>query len=246
MRRILGANDPCAVCGLLNRPGDTHCAACGSSLGTSGTPTASRGAAPSSRQSPSVQAAPVQAAGHGGIAVGTTPHAQQKSLRAYFGWKSVDGTVIHIGQSGLIKAPTRWWKLILKLLVGVGAVAAFGMLALAVIAALFVMGLLISIVFGRRERQQRGGFVQSVASQVVGYVLTSKLLGQKPMLPVCDYRLRDANGQEHLIRLEGYLRTGGIAVGDDITAEGYDRHGTLVMQRGWNRRLGTVMLVKDA
>lgn len=230
---------------MQNRPGDTHCAACGFSLVGAAAPTPNQSARRSSRHGPAGQPAPVHVATAGRGATGQVANAQSKSLREHFGWRSVDGTVIHVGQAGLVKAPRRWWKLILKLIVVLGAFAVFGTIALTVIAALFVLGLFTSLLFPRRERRASGGFVQSVASQVVGFFLTSRLLGQRPMIPACDYRLRDPNGQEHLIRVEGYLRTGGIAVGDDITAEGMDRHGTLVMQRGWNRRLGTLILVKD-
>jgi len=230
---------------LQNRPGDTHCAACGFSLVAAAASTASQSAVHSSRHGSSGQAAPVQAATASKGTTGQVANLPSKSLREHFGWRSVDGTVIHVGQTGLVEAPRRWWKLILKLIVVLGAFAVFGAIALAVIGALFVLGLFTSLLFPRHERRRSGGFVQSVASQVVGFFLTSRLLGQRPMVPACDYRLRDPSGQEHLIRVEGYLRTGGLAVGDDITAEGFDRHGTLVMQRGWNRRLGTLILVKD-
>jgi hypothetical protein len=244
MRRILpdpsDASSPtCPRCGSVPDPNTTFCPVCGHGIGNAQSSTPSYQPTPPSSSSlvPSIS-------NSSGTSPKTGSANQRKSLREYFGWRAIDGTVIHVGQSQVIRAPRHWWKLLLKLAIVIIALAAFGTLALIVLVFLFAFSLLLAWLFPRYERRQ-GGFLQSVATQFVAFFLTSRLLGQKPTIPACDYRLRDSNGTEYLVRVEGYVRTGGMNVGDAVLAEGYDRQGTLVMKQGWNRRLGTLIRVKE-
>lgn len=172
---------------------------------------------------------------------------QAQDWREHFDWRTIDGTVIHVGLSGMIKAPRRWLRTIIKLVLVLGAIVLFGMVALAILLLVLVLGFITSLLSSKDDRSGSGGggFVQGVATQVVGFFLTRTLLGQRPMVPACDYRVRDTAGQEHLVRVEGYLHAGGMVVGDDISAQGFDRRGTLIMRRGWNKRLNTLIVVKD-
>ena len=70
-------------------------------------------------------------------------------------------------------------------------------------------------------------------------------MGPRADIPVRDIRLRDPAGQEHLVRIKGDLLSGSVAVGDDIDAGGYDRHGTLMFRRGMNKRIGTAIRVRQ-
>lgn len=250
MRRILSdqaATDlsNCPYCGSRNGPGARFCLVCGQAFDNKQALVPAQSTGPSSGPLPPASNSMIPPPPTSLVSSPVAgPSGHKRSLREYFGWRAIDGTVIYVGPSQLIKAPRRWWKLLLKLVVAVVAVAAFGALALIVIVSLFAFSLLLSWLFPRYERG-RGGFLQSVASQFVGFFLTSRLLGQKPTVPACDYRLRDSSGSEYLVRVEGYVHTGGMNVGDDVVAEGYDRQGTLVMKQGWNKRLGTLIRVKE-
>ena len=250
MRRILpdpSNTDPlnCPHCGSRNGAGATYCLVCGQVFDNKQASLLAQSTGPSSARLPPASNPMTSPASTSLVSSPVAgPSTQKTSLREYFGWRAIDGTVIHVGPSQLIKAPRHWWKLLVKLVVAVIAVAAFGALALIVIVSLFAFSLLLSWLFPRYERG-RGGFLQSVAGQFVGFFLTSRLLGQKPTVPACDYRLRDSSGNQHLVRVEGYVHAGGMSVGDDVIAEGYDRQGTLVMKQGWNKRLGTLIKVKD-
>jgi hypothetical protein len=147
----------------------------------------------------------------------------------------------------MIVRPHRLWRILLKIAIVAGLIAFFGMIAVAMLIAALVIGVLTSLLLPHSQKNHGGspGFLKGLASQVVGFMLIRGLFSQRPMIPTCDYRLRDAAGQEHLIRVHGYLRSGGMSIGDEIAAEGIDRHGTLLMRRGWNKRLGIAIHVKD-
>ena len=91
---------------------------------------------------------------------------------------------------------------------------------------------------------RRAGFLSNLASQVVGFALTSRLLGPKADIPVRDVRVRDTAGNEHLVRMRGDFTAGNVNVGDDVTLEGFRRRGTVVFWRGRNHRIGADIRVK--
>jgi hypothetical protein len=109
-----------------------------------------------------------------------------------------------------------------------------------IIAAIVVSSILSILGFGRGGP----GFFSGLASQVIGFFLTSKLLGPKADLPVRDIRLRDGAGNEHLVRIRGDFIAGNVNVGDDVTVEGFNRGGTLIFWHGRNHRTRSDIRVK--
>jgi hypothetical protein len=224
----------CSRCGLANPMGSTHCQACGMSLSTSTKPFP-----PSSP--------PPKTVGYSGtagpIATPVRSVPVPVSVSGWFGWKKIEGQVIHVEPAYMARPDFNWGGFFIKLLIAGFSLLIFGPIALGFIIFFFVLSLLLSILFPMNT--SRGpGFLSSVASQVVGFFLTSKLLGPKADIPVRDIRLRDKTGQEHLIRLKGDLISGNINVGDEIEVEGYDRRGTLMLKRGLNKRTRSEIRVK--
>jgi hypothetical protein len=260
MRLILTGLHKCPRCGLQNAPGETHCAACGYQLAsqTSGAqPTPLAASAPGSSQ-------PTSKKTHISPALPPAPGRPRsgRSLAERIGWRSVDGTVIHVNPSYFIPKPRQWttglvwlgviglvlYGALLKIKAGLNlAINALPLIIALLLLVLFVR-VAISRVFGFGAGRTgpsggRGGFFRNVASQFVGFFLTSRLLGQRSTIPVCDYRVRDGHGEEHLVRVEGYVRSGSMSVGDDVWVRGFDRRGTLVLRSGWNKRLRAAIKV---
>jgi len=255
MRAILSDIFKCSRCGLQNVPGSTHCAACGLDLNTSsntGTNTAApithRPPVPVPAHSPVLSRPAPGLPATSGVSAVKSPlpsisaTAGSASRGGVFRRSTLEGTIIHAGLSHLTYPPFRWEKFLVQLVAIVVAFLVFGTIALIITAALFLFSILISWLFQTSGRS--GGFLHGITAQFVGFYLTSRLLGQKPTIPVCDYRLRTSSGDEYLVRVEGYVSTGAMHVGDDVLVEGRNRGGTLVLKRGWNKRLNTAIRVK--
>lgn len=135
---------------------------------------------------------------------------------------------------------------LLKLAIFGTLIIAIGTVVLTIVIALFIASLLFSLLFSPRATAARvgGGFIGSVASQVVGFFLIRQLFRQKTDMQVTNVRVRDRAGVEHLVRIEGYVVGGTVNVGDDVTIEGKDRRGTLIMRRGYNNRMRAQIQVK--
>ena len=259
MRLILTGLHKCPRCGLQNAPGETHCAACGFQLASQTTGT--QPSTPLTASAPGVS----QPANNKTQIIPTVPAAPGRtgrSLSARLGWRSVDGTVIHINPSYFIPKPRQWakgllWLAVIGLLIYGAVLMIEAGLNLAINALPLIIALLLLVLFVRAALSRvfgfgagrtgpsggRGGFFRNVASQFVGFFLTSRLLGQRSTIPVCDYRVRDDQGEEHLVRVEGYVRSGAMSVGDDVWVRGSDRQGTLVLRSGWNKRLRAAIKV---
>jgi hypothetical protein len=127
-----------------------------------------------------------------------------------------------------------WVRFLVKLAVLGGVVYYYGVLILLLLAAIVLFMWLLSKV----------PFLSTVAAQVVGFLLTRRLMGPVASVPVRDIRVRDSGGQEVLVRMKGQLVYGSVSVGDDIAVQGWDRRGMLVFRRGYNKRIRTEIKVK--
>lgn len=221
-RTILTTHFDCSRCGLQNAPGSTHCAACGNALGTG-----------ASTPPPAAPAALAHAAPMA-VAVAASALAPSRSFAEWFGWRRIDGTVIHAGLQQMGHLQKEWWEIAVKLVFVAAIFIVFGVTALAIVLLLAVLSLIFS---RRRSASQRPGFIQNLATQVASVLIVGHLFGPKKHVPVCDYRIRDPNGTESLVRVEGHVVQGSLAAGDDVSVEGFDHRGTLILRRGWNRRL---------
>jgi hypothetical protein len=147
------------------------------------------------------------------------------------------GVVVHIDGPYMARREFDWAKLAIK--------AAVLLVFSPILMSVAVVWMAIAIgasLFGFR----RGGpgFISGVATQVVGFFLTSRLLGPKPDTPVRDVRVKDTGGNERLVRIHGDFAAGNVNVGDDITVKGVDRRGTVILRRGFNHRTGSDIRVR--
>ncbi len=166
-----------------------------------------------------------------------TPEAGQPfDVRCWFGFRTVSGTVLAVEPPQMAPRETSAWGWLGKLLllpVLIGAGAAFMLIK-------FSFSLFDSSARGARQP----GFASNIGNQVTSYVLFNKLFGPKEQVPVQSVRVRDSCGQEHQVQIRGDLYAGHLTPGDDVELEGYDRRGTLILARGWNKRTRSEIIVK--
>ncbi len=160
----------------------------------------------------------------------------QVGFMSICGYHRLSGTVIALEPPYMSKPEPNWLIMLLKFLVGL-AILPF---VLGIALAFSILSYLPPFNYWRGKP----GFISNVASQVIGFFLTGKLFGPKDQVPVRDIRLRDAAGQEHLVRLRGELIAGNMNVGDEVEVEGFNRRGTLMFRRGRNNRTHSEILVK--
>lgn len=128
----------------------------------------------------------------------------------------------------------QWGRFFLKLAILGTAIYFYGLLILLMFAACLILMWVLSKV----------PFLSAIAVQVAGFLLTRRLMGPMANVPVRDIRVRDAAGQEFLVRLKGQLTSGSVSVGDDVLLEGWDRNGMLLFRRGFNKRIRTAIKVR--
>jgi hypothetical protein len=129
---------------------------------------------------------------------------------------------------------SHWWRFCIKLAILGAAIYYYGLLILVMFGAFLLLMWILSKV----------PFLSAVAVQVAGFLLTRRLVGPMASIPVRDIRVRDAAGQEFLVRLKGQLTSGSVSVGDDVLLEGWDRNGMLLFRRGFNKRIRTAIKVR--
>jgi len=231
MRQIL-ASSACPRCGLQNPTGSISCHGCG--LQFLQAPATPGGTAPQTGTPPASQ----------GIAGGSRNVAKSPAAPSAWGSSSVSGTVVFVDSSQLVKPTFQLAPFLAKLCAIIASVAIFGVVALFVVLAVALVSAVFSRAVSPRTARSGPGFFKSVLTQVVGFFLTSRLLTPPAMVPLISVRIRDQSGTEHLARIEGYIRTGGFNVGDDVTVEGRNRAGTLDVRRGWNNRIRSEIRIR--
>lgn len=229
----------CGRCDLINPIGTSRCQACGFAIMP--TPPAARTAAPAAGQgahnmptgvTPKV-ASPTFAAAPAGQAT-----ASPAPVFAALGQATLDGRVTQVDATYMSQPDFKVWPLILKLVLWAVAAYYFGALILIALGvALLVLWLISKLL--------PAGLITGVAVQVISFVLTRRLMGPVASIPTRDVRVRDGNGQDHLVRLKGHLQSGSISVGDEVTITGWRRSGTLVATGGFNRRVNARLVLKQ-
>lgn len=226
----------CLRCGFVNLMGTTTCQSCGHSLiGTVANatqmPTGRQVRQPSSTGGvPAPPPAVVQPP-----AAGSPP--MPSGVLALLGWTTLDGRVVQAEPVYLADADYRWGRLCAKLAIFAIILYFSGRLLFVALLVAGVLGWLLSRLF-------RGGFLSAVAIQVTSFFLTRRLFGSVATTPVRDVRVRDAAGQETLVRIKGQLVTGSVAVGDDVSIAGWNRGGMMLFRRGYNSRVRSAIRVK--
>jgi len=137
----------------------------------------------------------------------------------------------------MAKPDFQWGFFLVKLAILAAAVYYYGPILLLALAALLVFAWLFSKILPQ-------GLLSGVAVQVISFMLTRRLMGSSANTPVRDIRVRDASGQETLVRIKGQLVSGSVSVGDDILVQGPERGGMLAFRRGYNKRIRTDIRVK--
>jgi hypothetical protein len=62
--------------------------------------------------------------------------------------------------------------------------------------------------------------------------------------PVRNFRVRDASGNEHQVKMKGHLKVGNVSPGDTLTIWGKWKHGTLKFERAFNHRTSSKVLLR--
>jgi hypothetical protein len=161
----------------------------------------------------------------------------------FFGWRVLHGTIIQADPPYMGHPDFSWLGLAVKATLLILAIIVLGPIVIGVFVGLAVVALMVSFLFPRNS-SQTSGCLSSLASQMVGFFLTKRMVGSKPEIPVRDFRLRDDDGQEHLIRIKGELVSGSLGVGDEVEVQGIDRRGTLILRRGTNKRTRSEIQVR--
>jgi hypothetical protein len=151
----------------------------------------------------------------------------------------MNGRVIQIEPIYMAMPDARWGLFVVKLAIVGGLLYYYAGLLLWSVILLAVVAWLFSKVF-------KGGFLSAVAVQVTSFILTRRLVGPVANVPIRDFRLRDSNGNDTLVRMKGQLTSGGVTVGDDVVVEGWERGGMLLFRRGYNNRIRAAIRVKRA
>jgi hypothetical protein len=166
-----------------------------------------------------------------------TTDYQNFDIMAILGYRKLSGVIIAVEQPYMVKHEINWAFVVLKVILT--------FILFPFIISLLIFSVIAPVMFSLflGKHGNHPGFFSNIASQVVGFFLTQKLLGPKDLVPVRDIRLRDINGQEHLIRFRGELIAGNLNVGDNVEVEGYNRRGTLMFRRGFNKRTRSEILI---
>jgi len=168
----------------------------------------------------------------------------QKSKFQNFFWNTIlKGTVVNVDPTYTSNPDFRWGFFLLKIIILVIAFFIIGPIIIGIMLGLLVTSAIFSLLFPSRPRQG-SGFLSSIFSHMLSFIFIKHLFGQKEMVSVQDIRLREHSGQEHLIRIKGEIVSGNINVGDEIEVEGFNRGGTLIFRRGWNKRIKSEIRVK--
>ncbi len=160
-----------------------------------------------------------------------------------FWWTVINGTVVQVDPIYMAPPDFSWGFLFGKIILFIIAIIILGPIVIGIILGLLVASTILSFIFPSR-RGHGSGFLSSIFSHAISFLFTKHLFGQKEMLSVRDIRLRDQSGQEHLVRIKGDIITGNFNIGDEIEVAGFNRSGTLMFRRGWNKRIKSEIRVK--
>jgi hypothetical protein len=150
------------------------------------------------------------------------------------GWMSLTGRVIQVEAIYMATPDFPWTSFLIKLGLVSAAIYYYGVILLVALVLFLLLMWMVSKV----------PFLSTLTTQVLGFMLTRRLMGPVANVPVRDIRVRDSSGIEHLVRIKGQLTSGAVAVGDDVTVEGWNRGGMLLFRRGYNQRVRTAIKVK--
>lgn len=208
----------CPKCGLANTLATPTCRSCGYNLsGVAGL------AVPAAH----VPATPVRALG-------------VSWWGNLLGWKTIEGRVISIDPIYLAHPDSGWsvWKLLLLTVL----ILFVAPLLIGLVLCALMISLILSLL-SPHSKKGSTGLVSEVIQHSFG--LFRSRGKDKPDIPVRDFRLLSALGDEYLVRIKGDIVTGSINVGDELTVTGADNRGTLMFRRGWNQRIRSEIRVKQ-
>ena len=216
--------DHCPACGYRRRSASTAGAAPTVPIGKSGSP------ARTSHHSTGPSGGAPNPASRASSPRPMPGSSRQADGLGWLGHRRLVGTVIGVDGPYLAKPEST--------VLGFLATAALLPFIAVVLVALIPIWLVLSLLFSRGGGGRRG-LLGGFGSQFTGLLVTRSLLRREKEEPVRDIRVRDDDGDEHLVRLRGDLVAGALGPGDDVEIEGWNRRGTLMFTRGWNRRTRT-------
>lgn len=215
--------DSCTTCGSATSHAVDFCLVCGSELLSS---------------KPNYQATPALRIGN------ETDSISQSgtflfSLFRLIGWRKERGVVVTAEAPYGVDNEFILWRFLLK--IGI-------FILIARMIYLWVMHNLFAVMLGGAVVILLAIFASAIFCLFLGQFITmlfsAKMFGKEKQIQVRDVRLRDSQMREHVVRFRGELRSGQVAVGDDIEVWGRNRGGTLMARWGYNFRTRTKISVK--
>ena len=152
------------------------------------------------------------------------------------------GRVVSVDPVSMVRPDFDWSKLISKVLLLTVLVLLVGPILIGIALCLMMTSLLLSLLFPRSKSK---GFTLDIIHQLTGFLFSLSSTKTAPAIPVRDFRLLDAGGDEHMVRIRGDIVTGSIKVGDELSVTGVDDRGTLMFRRGWNQKIRSEIRVKQ-
>lgn len=158
------------------------------------------------------------------------------------GWKTIAGRVVSIDPVYTVSPDFDWSKLILKIFLLIVLVLVVGPVLIGIALCLMMIKLLFSLFFPHSKSK---GFTFDIIYQITGFLFSLLQNKKTSALPVRDFRLLDAGGDEYMVRIRGDIVTGSIKVGDELTVTGANDGGTLMFRRGWNQQIRSEIRVRQ-
>lgn len=137
-------------------------------------------------------------------------------VRTLMGWRSVSGLIVRADPAEAVRQRIRWSRVIVALVV----VTISGTLLVPILFGVLLTGLVVRLLLSTVRGARAPGMPRLIAVHALGHALGTRLHAARRMIPAHNYRLLEATGRVHLIRVEGEMPLGAMAVGDNVIAEG--------------------------
>jgi hypothetical protein len=219
----------CETCGTKLDPGARHCPVCGTEF-----PDASAALAPALSESISFS--------NFLTSVPTETPEQLKSIFRVIGWTCARGTIVSADQPYQVEQEFILSRFLIKtglIIFALWLAYHWLMRELGILVILLFVVILAAVFMGGLFMLFVGAF-----AKIFSLFLPSGKSAEKKQVHVRDVRLRDEQLREYIVRFRGELRSGHVAVGDQIEIWGSDRGGTLMARCGYNFRTKSRIWVK--
>lgn len=246
----------CPRCGLRQTSGTQYCPVCGYKFfngdsSSTAVPSPSSGAKTTTSPPifPTYSQSPVRSEEEQRTFSMPAGNSFIERIRNLLGWGSLVGNVVSVTRETVRPQKNSFFSL-LKLLLIVFIVCGIGLAVLPVIVPLLFILFMFSFFFKMagdflRIGGKTGiGFIAHTINSFVGSLIGHKFSTSREPIPVLNIRIKIGENSFRDVRIQGDIIAGNINVGDEVEVEGFYRGGTLIFQRGRNRKTNAKIIVK--